>query len=359
MFSNKKTISLFLMFLIPCIYLWIFCFIRNKEYSIIAPIAYLIISSIPCSIALVHMSIKLKIETNELVESVFFVSMIQGLLAVFSYFSTSFHQLLLKMFRDYDVNSRFYNRWGEQRLYGLSNGLTYAMPILQSFVLILIIAYIIKGRYKYLYYIPFILLSAVLNARISIVVIVIGFVLILLCLKVDKKIFVSGLLLIILIGAGYMVIPNILNNRMNKEWIMSGIQEMVSFFEGERIGYFSYFANSRVLALPKGVDFFFGEFVDYFVYSDVGYIRDIWRGGLIYLIYVYGLFVIFLLKIKQKMKEENYIFADLFLIFSIVILAVANIKGSIFGLNEFVNFLLLLYVRYCLVNRTKEVIINE
>ena len=125
-------------------------------------------------------------------------------------------------------------------------------------------------------------------------------------------------------------------NPLTYEWLTSGIGQISSFVAGEQTegGYFSEMLQMFGI-LPGGADLFFGvgtgilDGTKYAVNSDVGFINDIWRGGILYLLVMTGLLLRTLLRFIRggTLRREDGIYLAVLFLFVFVI---TNIKGSFF-----------------------------
>ena len=111
-------------------------------------------------------------------------------------------------------------------------------------------------------------------------------------------------------------------------------------------GYYSYISNNDRYVLPNSsLGLFFGEGISiaggrnkYGVYSDIGFVNDIWTGGLIYLVCVYCYMFI---QLKRLCTRNNVLSLFIFVYFTGLIL-ILNFKGRIFSMNSFLNFIIFL-----------------
>src|SRR5699024_10427956 len=144
--------------------------------------------------------------------------------------------------------------------------------------------------------------AAIINARTSLIIFMIG---ILSFLLFQNKKYWTRILLFMTISL--LVVLPVLNgpivlNTSNQTfvWVINGFNEIVNFISGNSVdsGYFAYITERNVYELPKGLGLLFGTGnrtmggANYLgVSSDVGYINDIWLGGILFSLIIYGLFV--------------------------------------------------------------------
>ena len=132
-------------------------------------------------------------------------------------------------------------------------------------------------------------------------------------------------------------------NPMTYEWLARGIEEVTSFVAGEEVPYTDAFFAELAWMLspehfPRGLMLIFGAGTEimgtiaegkYGVSSDVGFMNDLWRGGILYLLIITGLYLWMLWKMARSrtVRRETGIFlAALFLFF----FGITNIKGHFF-----------------------------
>ncbi|MBP5342938.1 hypothetical protein J6Y73_03325 [bacterium] len=336
--------------LFSCAYILIVGFIKQNEFvNSMGGLAYLTIFGFPSALFIATFAKKSKISFDEFLSILIFVAFVQGLLSILTYINSNIHSFF--------VDRLFYSMSEEQipnlitvRLFGWSNGLTYAMPILQSVIGMLSIfkGVFSKKRINYLYA-AIIMFSGLINARTSLVIIIMGFVLLLFFtfLKSPKKCF-KLLLVIIALLFLFNSFLSISKNSNNIKWISDGIEEIAAFLEGKKEGYFDALFTNDAIGIgihyaPTGSELWFGTGL--LVRSDIGYIRDLWEGGIIYCLLVYFSFFMMTTRIARNLfNSTNKIYAFFLFFLLTSALVVTNIKGSIFGVNEFSMFIVLIFI---------------
>ena len=129
-------------------------------------------------------------------------------------------------------------------------------------------------------------------------------------------------------------------NPMTHEWLTRGLEQVSTFVAGEEAAYSDgYFGElAWMLSLdhfPKGVKLIFGAGTEiiggvveekYGTASDVGFMNDLWRGGLVYCVVMYGTYLLalwWMMCSKAVRRETGTLLAILWLFtFGIV-----NFKG--------------------------------
>lgn len=325
--------------------------INNNNLSACATPVIFVVDFLPFCIFLTDYFKKCHLVFDDLIAVLLFVAVIQGITAVASFISPEIHM--------YFINSivrnsglELYYSLSAYRMYGFSTGLNFITPCLQGFFAVIALLYSLDHSKLYILFAVIMLFSSIINARASLLVMGVGFVLLILMsgLKRKQKFWViTGLVCVV--GIATLVLLPYIRENINHTFlfIIAGFNQLTDFFlKGKRdTGYFAYITSAQHYRLPdKFLNILFGKgsFVmsqNSFGYqSDVGFINDIWFGGVIYVaIYYTGTFVRLLL--LRKSKEKIISFIALFLIFCFLIL---NFKGIVFSLNGFMSLTLILYL---------------
>jgi hypothetical protein len=219
-------------------------------------------------------------------------------------------------------------------------------------------------KYKWIYILltPLLFLSAVINARTSIVVFAIGIIVLLFNIELKIKYIIRIIIIttcsIVFLFYGVQIIHK--NSETTYDWIEDGFDEIYSFIQGDVSNgyYFGYLSDKKRYDLPDDLAILFGKGTraysgnKYNLASDVGYINDIWLGGIFYTLAIYFIFIKMLLDIYNY-RRDNVDLAKFLFYFLIFTLFVVNIKGIIFSENDLTTFVFILYVfvnRRCINN---------
>lgn len=312
---------------------------------------YYLLDVFPFGICLIIVARKKKISQDDFFSLFLAVSFVQALLAIAAFISPIIQGIFLSMLGNYGYEEYFLN-FGNVRLFGLSGNLTFSTPILQSVAsLVAINKSQEKGRLSYLLVALLLLLSAIINARISIIVFLLGLIVLLIT---NRKTLVNNSVVIkISIGAILLfvfVVPFIAKNASTTyEWIRSGVFEIVAFLNGDRAtGYFAYISHEQNYPIPKNIITGEGHgivgnigYAAYGVKSDIGYINDLWRGGILYMTILYSWFFKIHRRIYKTVTNKMCTFLGLFFM---LLYPIIQIKGSIYNMNDLTNFLFLLLI---------------
>lgn len=339
-------------FLFLFLYL-VFCAIRatNGNLAIVYFPIYFLLDIIPFGLMIKSYSDKNNINVNDFINLVLGCGILQALLAITASLIPSLKTFLISFFMQYGY-ADVYELLASYRMNGFAGGLNFSTPIFQSVLSVIMLVHYKNKSKIYILGALLLFISGIINARTSFVVILIGFVVIILLSKLSLKYKVSFLVgtpLIVLVVIN-IVIPLLLFLVPDTiEWAVAGLEELIEFFKGNtNEGYFSYVSDIEKYALPEEtIAVLFGEGFSvlggnnvYGYASDIGFINDIWIGGIVYVIVLYSYFGHKMWKFSQN-ENETISFIG---IFGIVCYLIINIKGPIFNMNDLSNFIFLLYI---------------
>lgn len=341
----RKSYSLLLIF----VYLLLICVFKQHINEIIGSFV-LIFEVLPICCMLVHL-IHVKCQNTKVDDCIVVASLCQSIISLIAFFIPSFQRLIIQWYIDYGFRDVFLRISG-WRMFGFSYTMTYAMPAVQGIIASYCLYKGINNNKKFFLFVPIILFSGIINARVAIIVFVIG-ALTVLGASLSIKRFIPVCFAILLILFIPTVFLNYLTNDATKSWIESGIQSIFSFFnntEYSNDSYFLYLEDSYRYQLPSSfLSKFLGEGHiargDYSYTTDIGFINDIWLGGLVYCIAI----VLFYVKKTSSMIVyycKTFRKTLWFLIGIITILILLNIKGRAFSWNELMILWSFVYCNY-------------
>ena len=279
------------------------------------------------------------------------VGMIQAIISILAFINPSFKQIIIDNMLRYGF-SDIINKMARIRMYGWSYTMAFAMPIVQAAISVLAVYLGMTRNSKYLLAVPFLVFSSVINARVGIVVMVLGLIVIIFGLKkASVKNNIIVLLCFVLFAGLSLNVSSSLQSLSPDtfKWITEGIDDMLALFNGNSYSEFSYFRyieDADIYQLPEGIKLLFGTGSittrnNSLIQSDIGFINDIWLGGLIYVFAFYGLIISQIHKICSYYRNK-YNTCGVLLEFGIIgLIMVANIKGRILSFNEASNLIIL------------------
>ncbi len=133
------------------------------------------------------------------------------------------------------------------------------------------------------------------------------------------------------------------------EWVRNGYYETKNMLLGNSTGYYS--AAGQMMFFPEGSKLITGSGTHHFtqpyqgITSDIGYINDLFLGGIFYVTLLYlSILMYFISGIKKNGWISFYLG-----ILMLATMILANIKGFGFRVNEFTNlFILISTVLVCI-----------
>lgn len=252
--------------------------------------------------------------------------------------------LIIPPFREIALNL-YYNGKQENiyisasRIYGISGDYTFFTPVFHGLLSVVASVYAILKNYKYLYYIPFFLISILLNGRIGLIVFAFGMMSALLVLlfrgKSISKIIIYVFSFIMTLTISLFLIKFIVPNTFY--WIQSGLQDTLALFSDNKLsGNYESLLNT-MLYWPEGTNLIWGE--GYRVYgefgllhgkipSDIGFVNDMFMGGILYIVLLYGAIIRFVLKKNKNTNQSSRVLNIVLSVSMLTVLLISNYKGE-------------------------------
>ena len=245
------------------------------------------------------------------------------------------------------------------RTFGLADNLTYSSPIAMSMIALLALNRMIySNKTKYLLASIFIVAMAFVSARTSLVVFLCGTVG-LLIMNIKKTGRVTKIIIAILVGV--FIAYNALEFYLEKGgydqhlfWLLDGLKNIGSVFNENVESHYdstSYFFDARRLIIPSDIrELFLGTGTTVMirnsrgVASDIGFINDIWYGGIFYAVSMYVLFISMCHRIKKSFSKVDGSFANSIVVIFLAVMIVSNIKGIAFWFNDFTSLMIIVYM---------------
>lgn len=261
------------------------------------------------------------------------IGVIQSLIAMAMLIWPQLHSIALNLYYASRPENVFISG---VRIYGISSDYTFFTPIYHGILAVIAFSLALKVSFKYIEYIPFLLLIILLNGRTGFLIFIIGSIIVGILFSMKSlndlvKGIIIMLLVIILGMISIFVVYEYSPNTFN--WLILGLNSLVDFFGGERTGNFAILNN--MLIFPTGINFLLGYgFRLYgnlhgFPHSDIGYVNDMFMGGLVYISLLYStVFRTILFGTSNKKGINGQINYALSIAF-IIILLVSNYKGEV------------------------------
>lgn len=338
------------------IYLFLVLIFTTKDYEQLKSLLYIPLEVIPTAIAITILFKRLDYSLDSIMKVILNVGLIQSIIAI--------AMLVVPVFKNMMLNTFYYETYvigqyapiTEFRIFGYTDGFTFSMPIVQAVLAIIAMIYGVEKSHRYYIYIPFLVFSALINARISLVVFVAGVLIysIIQWQKISK--IVSNNIIFVFVGLSICVLfislILLLFSQSTIVWLNSFISDTIALFQGEKKGFYEVY--SKFIFIPKGLALLVGSGIDYSgnfhpIYmssSDIGYVNDLFLGGLFYSIYLYRSFICFYLSPKKFRKSDIRGISIIILIITFI----ANFKGFAFRVSGFTNLFILITILLTVYN---------
>jgi hypothetical protein len=229
------------------------------------------------------------------------------------------------------------------RGFTIAEGASYSYGVVQGLILAFCL---IKSKESWLYMLPVLplFISIIFNARVGLAPVALAFVLMLFNGQLKVKYFFFFSLVFI---AGYWFVNDSSFAKQNSdslEWGLSIFEDTSNFLSGKDNNSNYTALSEQMLFFPeKAIHVIFGEGRDIFLgvdkNSDMGYVLEIFRGGIIYLLFM--LFFLWILFKKSYNISEDKFIPILF----ILTILIVNFKGDCFFVsNSFIRLFSFYYV---------------
>ena len=233
------------------------------------------------------------------------------------------------------------------RYFGLAANLTSTAAYVQIALASIALYRGIREKTAWLAAFPVLAFSANINVRTTVYLMLAGMAAVLIGLlfakdmKLIGKFFLAAVPALALAFFGLELVR--LVNPMTYEWLGRGIEQVSSFVGGEEVPYSDGYFQELAWMLapehfPKGLRLVFGAGTEimgtvveekYGVSSDVGFMNDLWRGGLVYLVTMTALYLRTLWQMARSrtVRRETGVFLAVLCLF---FFGITNIKGHFF-----------------------------
>lgn len=233
-----------------------------------------------------------------------------------------------------------------KRVYGIMSNYTFAGAIFHGVMAVIAYVYGLTKNNKYLLYIPELLIIVLLNGRTGLFICGIG-IFISTIILVDKKSFFKIFKYFIIVIIASMLLFQLLKIIFPSThiFIRNGFNDVVNIlFNGEKTGNIQILSenfkddiNFKSLLIGNGYRIQNREDIPNNIefnlsYSDMGYLNDMYMGGLPYMVMLYLPLIILIFTYNKNNKKEFAL--SMFLFF---VLIFCNLKGEIFRSSMLVS----------------------
>jgi len=337
------------------------CLVNSTSYLKSSFPIYYIVDVIPFGLSIAIYSKKRDLQVGDFFDMVLFVGEMQALCSILAIFVPEVQSYFAKRLLDYGYDE-VYSNLTSYRIYGFAGNMTFSMPLLQSLLSILAVYFAMNRSAKYALAGFFLAFSAIINARVSLFVFSVGIVILILSNKLIIKkrlrlLILSVLSLYFIVRA---LVPSLLERfPITFRYILSGVDEIGRFLVGDTAyGYFSYLTDKNNYRIPESIrtilfgtgHITMGMLSKYGFSSDVGYINDLWFGGIFYILIVYVLFIAMMWRLYRSRDKT----ASLLGLYFLLIYPIVNFKGIVFSMNSISNFVVIAYIYIMAIEKTKK-----
>ncbi|TJX68821.1 hypothetical protein E8P77_01075 [Soehngenia saccharolytica] len=268
------------------------------------------------------------------------LSLLQGFITILMILFPSLKNIALSLYYLNREENIFISR---MRIYGISGDYTFFTPIYHGILASTAFFLSIFKDRKYFVYLPFILVTILLNGRFGLLIFGLSPIAVVLHFifrgKISFKMMRISILTIIIIILGILSLSII--SPFTYDWIVGGIKDTINLIiYNEKTGNYVALAG-YFLSVPEGWGIIFGE--GFRLYggqgtiigynpSDIGYVNDMFMGGIIYLSILYGSIILFLLRkpimnnLTSKFDNNLHMLISKFLVITLLL---SNYKGEV------------------------------
>lgn len=365
----RKLQNVSLIFAAFMIYLGMNAAIHGNSITIMVDYFYMIFEIIPFCIYVVCRT------RNDEQSIIYYLKVVAGLqacLATLAFLVPSIKNYFNQRLISYGYGDVILSMTG-YRQNGFASSLASYASFFQAFIAVVCFYAVIHNKKVWINLGAFFIIafSAIINARTSIVIIIIGVMIILFSKTQNGISGMVGKLLIILfaiVALPFLFRSIATSSNETYKWVFDGINDIQNILRGN-VGssnsFFYYYKN--FWHLPTGMALIFGKGsiimgsvgrLKYGVSSDIGFINDIWKGGILYSAVLWLGFVYLLKRMTKTAKQLNNMTILFLLRFFGVVAIIINLKGFFFVKEAQTIILMLLFVSLeC--NRGKTLIVNS
>jgi hypothetical protein len=349
-FNMKYIFKVYIIILVLGVYQLLVSYISSGGYTGVVNYVFWLFEIIPYCVCVTLYYRKKKYTDQRFFNTVIFAGAIQSILAVLALTIPEIKVFFIGKIISYGY-SDVHIKLSLFRNFGLADALTFTSSIVQAMIASLsLFFYIYKKRIIYFFAFFLCTVGAVINTRTSIVILLTGMVLLLLFLRKAEMIyrFIKTFIIISSFIFGSLGMLESFND-WTYDWLMEGASEIVAFLlaDDENQGYFNYLSLEH-MPLPDNVSIITGSGVEimhglYGLQSDIGYINDIWRIGLLASVVIYILYFMMIKKfINYKSSLGKFMFCYL-----LISAAFINVKGYFFVYNNVTTMIWILFFYAC------------
>ena len=291
-------------------------------------------------------------------------AVVEAALVYLALFNEGVHERFIQMIVASGTSTGdFFEEWGF-RSYGLASNLQYSSPIALAMAsLFAFFRWLEKGTFWSLVISLALIPAAVVNARTSLVVIVIGYIG-LSFVRARKKGLIKGILVFASAIVAMLAFIEYAPSTQHTIWIRDALYDILSvvgFESSATYSTFSYFSDSEVYRLPDNLlTLLFGSGSTIILgsslgaSSDIGFVNDVWLGGIVYAAAMGIILAVGAKMVYDRLQRKDKITARSILLILAICFIVGNVKGLFLSFNN-ASTALILVVCFILFDLRKRI----
>ena len=321
----------------------------------------LVVVCVPvCSLYVVLYCKRRNISFDYLIKSIIIAGLIQSAIAILALLFPWFKSVLLDIMYFNTGEILYVHEYSiTRRFFGFANGVLDSFGFGTGLIALLPFYYSIRNSKKWLISVPFLLLVPFLNSRTGLVVFLVGFIVFIIYVFKNKKIREYANVFITLFAITLVCILVVsLFNGTTIEWIS---RDLKSFFDSKVSGTAQILFSNDFWRLPDSLGLAIGKSITVAGYggmkdilrftSDVGYINEIWKTGIIGLCLTLFTMYYYIKAIISKIRIDY----KYFVISMIPILLIASIKFYVLVCNPGITIIILVGLFSVIERRKKKI----
>jgi len=325
-------------------YLLVLSKLNDNPFSQHGFFVYWMAADIPFALACRIALQKRGLGVSELLDHIIWTGLLMAATVIAAFLIPAVKEFFAEKTIAYGVSKMITVKLSAYRNFGFAANLTSTAAYVQAVIACIALWRGVRGKSSWLIAFPVLAFSANINARVSVYLIAAGMAAIGIAMLFTKdwKRFLTyvgvalGFAAIAYFGLGIVRFVN----PMTHEWLTRGLEQVSTFVAGEEAAYSDGYFGELAWMLspdhfPKGVKLVFGAGTEiiggvveekYGTASDVGFMNDLWRGGLVYCAVMYGMYLLALWRIMHSkvIRRETGIFLAVLWLF---VFGIVNFKG--------------------------------
>lgn len=347
----KKLVKILIIYIIIYLFSIIFNGLLSQKWYIDNYIInfYSLILAFPititCSLYIIYRSEELKIDFWNLIKYFIYAGVIQAIIALLMLFFPAIKTFFINLMYYTTKEKLLITEWvTSRRFYGFAHSMLDLFGFGTGILALLPVYYGLNVNKKYIILSPLLLIVPFLNSRSGLVIYAIGLFLLMITSfkKMKIKDVVKYIFLVLIVLVLIIVIINLFSPN-TVEWIIKDFKSFMFTDENEEIGTADLLFSKEFWVIPPiqnwwiGTSYTVSGYSDYAIeeitHSDVGYINEFWKTGIIgSLILYYFIYSMLKMAYLSDKTEDGKLIRHMFIFFGIAII-VFLIKASIFTYN--------------------------